>query len=159
MTESVSVRPMRPGEEVDVCALVARVFNEHIAPEFPQEGIEEFFRYARPEGMAQRSRAGETILLAQEANRLVGMLEMRGIDHIALLFVETQGRGIGRQLVDHAFRICRERAPGVRRVSVHASRYAVPIYRRLGFESEGPEQTLNGITFLPMVFRFGRECP
>jgi hypothetical protein len=28
----------------------------------------------------------------------------------------------------------------------------VPIYQRLGFAVEGPEQTVNGITYVPMMF-------
>ncbi|MEW6211822.1 MAG: GNAT family N-acetyltransferase, partial [Acidobacteriota bacterium] len=154
MTAGVLIRLMRPGEEQEVCALVARVFNNFVAAEFPPKGIEEFYRYAQPDAMAQRSKAGDTVLVAEKEGRIVGMLEMRGFDHIAMLFVETQGQGIGRELVEQALKICRDRAPGIEHVRVHASRYAVPIYRRLGFEAEGPERTENGITYLPMLFRF-----
>ena len=153
MTGRVSVRCMLPGEEGEVCALVARVFNEFLAGDFPPEGVDEFFRFARADAMAQRSKAGGTVLVAEEAGRLAGMVELKGFDHIAMLFVETHGRGVGRQLVERALEICR-RGPAVERVSVHTSRYAVPIYRRLGFEAEGPERTENGITYLPMVLEF-----
>jgi GNAT superfamily N-acetyltransferase len=154
MADDLTIRCMRPGEEGEVRALVARVFNEFVAPDFPPEGVGEFFRYARPEAMAERAKAGDTVLVAEDRDRLVGMLELRGLDHIAMLFVETQGRGAGRRLVERALQICREGAPELERVAVHASRYAVPVYRRLGFEAEGPERTENGITYLPMAFRF-----
>jgi ribosomal protein S18 acetylase RimI-like enzyme len=145
---------MKPGDEDEVCALVARVFDSYVAPDFPPAGIEEFYTYAHPEAMAQRSMAGDRVLVVEEGNRIVGMLELKGLDHIAMLFVETKGRGIGRRLVEMALQMCREDAPGVEQVTVHASRHAVPIYRKLGFEAEGPERTENDITYLPMAFRF-----
>jgi hypothetical protein len=36
-------------------------------------------------------------------------------------------------------------------VSVNSSPNAVPIYERLGFASWSPEQTVNGIRFVPML--------
>ncbi len=145
---------MRPGEEGEVCTLVARVFNNFVAPDFPPEGIDEFYRYARPDAMARRSKEAGMVLVAEEDHRIVGMLELKDLDHISMLFVETQGRGVGRELVEQALQICREGAPEVQQVTVHASRYAVSAYGKLGFEADGPEQTENGITYLPMVFRF-----
>ena len=94
------------------------------------------------------------MLVAEEAGRIVGMLELRCSDHIAMLFVEARGQGMGGKLVEQGLAICRESDPGVEEVRVHSSRYAVPIYRALGFEAEGPERTEHGITYLPMVFRF-----
>lgn len=154
MTDRVSIRLMKPGEENEVCALVARVFNEFVASDFSPEGIAEFYRYAQSTAMVQRCKANNKIIVAEENSRIIGMLELKGFDHIAMLFVETQGRGIGRELVEHALQICREGDQSVQQVTVHASQYAAPIYRKLGFEVEGNERTENGITYLPMFFRF-----
>jgi predicted GNAT family N-acyltransferase len=82
------------------------------------------------------------------------MLELRGSDHIAMLFVDDRGRGVGKALVERALQMCKEETEGLEEVKVHASLYAVPIYSKLGFKAEGPEQTENGITFVPMVFRY-----
>jgi GNAT superfamily N-acetyltransferase len=148
------IRSMEKGEEGEVCTLVERVFNEFVAPDYPPEGIEEFFRYAEPEAMAQRVELGDRVLVAEQEGAMVGMIELMGNDHIAMLFVQVRGRGIGRRLVERALLLCREASPPPDEVRVHASRFAVPIYERLGFESEGPERTENGITYLPMVYRF-----
>ena len=145
---------MKPGEENEVCALVARVFNEFVASDFSPEGIAEFYRYAQPTAMVQRCKATNRVLVAEENDRIIGMLELKGFDHIAMLFVEIQGRGVGRELVEQALQICRQGGQAVQRVTVHASQYAAPIYRKLGFEVEGNEQTENGITYLSMFFRF-----
>jgi predicted GNAT family N-acyltransferase len=154
MINRLSIRLMKPGEEAEVSALVARVFDEFVAPDFSPEGIAEFFRYAHPTAMARRCEATNRVLVAEENGRIIGMLEMRGFDHIAMLFVETQGQGVGRDLIERALQVCRKGQPAVRQVTVHASRYAVPIYRKLGFEAEGHERTESGITYRPMVFRF-----
>ncbi len=154
MTGTLGIRRIRPGEEPEVCALVERVFGRFVAPGFPREGIEEFLRYAHPAAMARRRAAGEVVLVAEQDGRIVGMLELRGFAHIALLFSETPGRGVGRALFEEAVLICRGRAEATGQIRAHASRYAVPIYRKLGFQSEGPERTENGITYVPMVARY-----
>jgi GNAT superfamily N-acetyltransferase len=154
VNDRVTIRFMGEGEEHEVCALVARIFDEYVAGDFSTEGIEEFYRYADPGAMAERSREGDTVLLAEDDGQILGMLELKGRNHIAMLFVGDQGRGLGRALVERALQLCREKTDGLEQVSVHASLYAVPIYRKLGFEAEGPKRTENGITYVPMVIRF-----
>lgn len=151
MTGALVIRRIRPGEEGEICGLVERVFSQFVAVEFPQEGIQEFLRYAQPAAMARRCAAGQVVLVAEQGGRIVGMLELRGAAHIALLFVEVPGRGIGRALFEEALLICRSHAGATGQIRTHASRYAVPIYEKLGFGVEGPERTENGITYVPMV--------
>jgi predicted GNAT family N-acyltransferase len=103
--------------------------------------------------MAARCRKGNKVLLAEEEDRMLGMLELKAPDHIAMLFVDDRGRGLGRALVERALQLCREQVEDRGKVSVHASLYAVPIYRKLGFEAEGPQRTENGITYVPMAMR------
>jgi GNAT superfamily N-acetyltransferase len=148
---------MSQGEEQEVCALVARVFDEYVAGDFSAEGVAEFYGYAEPSAMAERIKKGDKVLLAEEQGRILGMLELKVPDHIAMLFVEERGRGVGRALVERALQLCKEETDGAERVSVHASLYAVPIYRKPGFEAEGPARTENGITYVPMVLRLGMD--
>ena len=157
VSDRARIRLMSEGEEHEVCALVARVFDAYVAKDFSTDGVEEFYRYAEPGAMAERSRKGDKVLLAEENGHILGMLELKGTNHIAMLFVDDQGRGLGRALVERALQLCRKEAKGLEQVSVHASLYAVPIYSKLGFEAEGPERTENGITYVPMVIRFGKD--
>ncbi len=157
MSDSISIRPMKLGEEDTVCQLVAGVFNEFVSLDFSTEGVDEFFRYAEPVAMARRMAAGSRVFLAEEDETTMGMVELRGLDHIAMLFVETQGRGVGRALVEQFLKVGRDSGSEVERVSVHASRYSVPFYRKLGFEAEGSERTENGITYLPMFLRLQED--
>lgn len=154
MSELPRIRLMDEGEEPEVCALVARVFDDYVAGDFSPAGVREFYRYAEPRAMAERRRAGNSVLVAEEDGRLLGMLELQGPDQIAMLFVDDRGRGLGRALVERGLQLCREQAVDLEHVRVHASLYAVPIYRKLGFEAEGPRRTENGITYVPMVIRF-----
>jgi predicted GNAT family N-acyltransferase len=151
LEEAITIRALKPGEEAEACRVIARVFDEFVAPEYPAAGVSEFHRYANAEAMAQRITQGELVLVAAENDRIVGVLEMRGHDHLAMLFVEPAGRGIGRKLVEHALVACASRQPRAESIRVHASRYAVPFYLALGFVPEGSERTENGITYLPLV--------
>ena len=79
MTGAAAIWRLNDGEEPEVCALVERIFNECVAPEFSSEGVDAFLRYADPDAMARRRAAGETVLVAEQDDRIVGMLELRVI--------------------------------------------------------------------------------
>ncbi len=123
---------MRPGEESEVCDLVKRVFDEFIAPYYSQEGIDEFFRYAQPDALAQRSQNNHFVLLAVAEGRPVGMLEMRDYGHVSMLFVEAafQRQGISRALLRQALDEGRRHKPDLSQVTVHAAPNSVPASER-----------------------------
>ena len=143
------VRELRQ-EEIDTAlALVWRVFLEYEAPDYTKEGIDAFERSIH-----------ETAYLAQlrwygafEKETLVGVLATRSEGtHIALFFVDGQHhrQGIGRCL----FALAEGRNLSGK-MTVHSSRYAVPVYHRLGFQDTGREQTVSGLLFTPMERRRG----
>lgn len=152
MNDFWTVRPLLPGDEEAACALVRRVFNAFVAPDYEPEGVAEFLRFADPQQMRARASQGSDILLAWVGASLVGVLELRSGDHISLLFVDTifQGRGIARALVEAAIALGRQRIPGLAVVSVNASPNSVMVYEHLGFAPTGPKQTRDGIAFIPM---------
>ena len=152
-------RPMNPGEENEVCRLVARVFRASVAPHYSQEGIDEFLRYVEPEAMASRTRANHFVLVAEQEGKMVGMVEMRHCDHISLLFVEGDFRrqGVAGGLVRGAIETCIRSQSAVDRVTVNSSPNAVEAYKNMGFQPTGPEQTRNGIRFVPMAFGLRRD--
>ena len=152
--DTIMYRFMEPGEEVETMHLVERVFNQFVAPEFVEEGVQEFFRFAHPAAMVARANDGQVVVVAEEGGILLGMIEVRNGSHIALLFVEQRGRGIARQLLLTAVKECLRRHPELTRMTVNSSPYAETIYRKLGFESTGPRQTIIGITHQPMALEF-----
>jgi predicted N-acetyltransferase YhbS len=147
----LTIRPMRPGEEAAVIALVKRVFDETVAPHHSKAGVRQFYTYAAPEPLTARSQSDHVVLVAVQGGTLVGMIEMRRAEHVAMLFVEPQGRGIGRRLLRTALAVSVSRNPGLERVTVHSSPNAVPAYERLGFRAMDQERELNGIRFIPMA--------
>lgn len=156
MEDRTIVRGLEKGEEEVVCSLSRRIFDEFVGGDFPREGVEEFYRYADPEAMRERIRNGGAVFVAVEGDRILGMIEIRGAGHVAELFVEERGRGLGRRLFDRARRHCLERADGSLTMTVNSSLFAVPIYEKLGFSALGPATTTNGITYVPMAMELER---
>ena len=145
---------MEAGEEQQVCDLVVRVFTDFVAPLYSPEGVHEFLTYAAdPDRLRDRLQANHFVLVAELQERIVGAIEIRNNDHISLFFVdgESQRKGIGKELWRRALDICLANRPGLSKITVHSSPNAVAAYRRLGFQAEGPEQTVNGIRFVPMA--------
>ena len=148
--EPTVYREMYDGEEAAVCALVEYVFNALVAPEYGREGIEEFFRFASPGAMAGRVRSGGFVLLASQAQNLVGMLEFAPPDRIALLFVSVRRQGIARELLVRAVNRAKSENATLSKINVHSSPYAQAAYRRMGFHPSGKVTTAHGIRYIPM---------
>jgi GNAT superfamily N-acetyltransferase len=152
MNADIRYRFMQKGEEAQVCSLVASVFNEFVAPDFGAEGIAEFFKFANPLAMAGRAGTEQVVVVAEQGSDLVGIIEIRKGDHIAMLFVSLRGQGIAKELVNRAVEECRKRRPDLKRITVNSSPFAEPVYVKMGFISTGPFQKMNGITFMPMAW-------
>jgi GNAT superfamily N-acetyltransferase len=148
--ETIVYEEMKPGEEAAVCELVERVFNEFVAPDYGQEGVEEFFRFANPPAMAERIRSGGFVLLARQEEKLVGVLEFALPDRIAMLFVALRQHGIAKQLLARAIDKALSENPVLLKVTVHSSPYAEVAYRKMGFHRTANVKTVHGIKYIPM---------
>ena len=151
----ISYQSTANGEEAELSDMIARVFNQFVAHEYPPKGIEEFFDYIQPQALRERAEQRHFILVAKSEGKIVGMIEIRGCDHISLWFVDSrfQHQGIGRELWAQALAWSRSRWLGVKEITVNSSSYAVKIYEQLGFETRGPQETIKWISFYPMVLR------
>ena len=149
----LTYRTMQPEEADRAAELVSRTFLEFVAPAYPAEGTQTFLTYAGADPLRERLAAGAVTLIALEGDDLVGMIEMRRLDHISLLFVDGQhqGRGIARELTRRALAIARAADPALTRVTVNSSPNAVEAYRRLGFQLTDDLQQQNGIIYQPMA--------
>jgi GNAT superfamily N-acetyltransferase len=144
---------MKPGEEFLVSVFVWQVFEEFEAPEYSQEGIDEFLSYIAPQKLAVRYVSNRFfILCCKDSDELVGIVAIRDGSHISLLFVDKQWHrhGIARQLLKLAVEKCLATNSDLQSITVNSSPYAVAIYERLGFKKTGNEQVKNGIRFTPM---------
>jgi GNAT superfamily N-acetyltransferase len=153
----VRYRPMATGEETAVLGLVMRGFAGYVRPDCTEAGAAEFTRTVR--SFVLDRPAGHVITVAESDGRLVGMIDVRDACHISLFFVErdSQGRGIGRALLETALSRARTTDPDLRAITVNSSPWAVPIYTSLEFVRVGPEQEREGIRFVPMERRLPGE--
>ncbi len=141
----MEIRELPPAEFGEVIRLAKKVFMMFEAPEYSEEGIQNFVKTLDDPGFLAMLR----VYGAYDRGQLAGMLATRsGGDHIALFFVDSrrQRQGVGRRLFDRA---CQDNSSG--RMTVNSSPYATEIYHHLGFTDTDSEQTVSGIRFTPMV--------
>ncbi len=141
---------MRLGEESAVCEMVAQVFHELVAPDYDQEGIEEFFSFVNPIRMAKRIHSGGFVFVARQSGKPVGALELVPPDRIALLFVVLRKQGIAKELLARAIEKARSENPALSRLTVHSSPYAAAVYQKMRFRRTGHATTEHGIRYIPM---------
>ena len=129
--------------------LIWKTFLEYEAPEYSQEGIEEFKKsiYDK-EWLHAREFYG-----AYEDDNLLGVIATKDKSHIALFFVDGRchRRGIGRKLFEKALE---ENDKDY--FTVNSSPYAKEVYEHLGFECVEDMQCVNGIRFYPMTMKVKR---
>ena len=136
----------------ETLSLVREVFLEYEAPDYSDEGVEEFMRFI--ESKAIKEMLSEKIMriwTCENDGIIIGMLAggiKEGKNHIFLLFVDKRyhRKGIARQLLNM---MTEQSNPS--EIRVNSSPYAVEVYRRLGFSDIDTEQTVNGLRFTPMI--------
>lgn len=146
------IRLLEGSDIIPVMDMVWKVFLEFIAPDYSQEGIDEFKKFIDPDFITGKMVSGEFKLWgAFDNEKPVGIAAIKPPLHIALLSVDKRyhRQGIARKLFKTALRD-KTRTYGHDKITVNASPYAVDIYRRLGFHPTDKEQMANGIRFTPM---------
>lgn len=143
-----NIRKLESFETESALDLVNKVFMEYEAPDYSEEGIEEFNKSMRDEEYLSKL----CMYGAFADERLIGVIATRSEGtHIALFFVDSdfQGKGVGRSLFQTVVADCNSN-----RITVNSSPYAVPIYKKLGFTETDTEQAVNGLRFTPMEYKF-----
>lgn len=148
----MQIQPAELGQADAVVALVHRVFDEFIAPDYPDEGVAHFYANVTVDGLVKAIREDEIVMLAIVDDMLAGVVQVLNETHITWLYVDRtfHGRGIGRKLVLSAVGQIRERTPEAAVITLNSSPYAVSIYRRMGFEPGGSEKIKDGVRMTPM---------
>ena len=143
-----NIRKLESIETKTALVLVNRVFMEYEAPDYTEEGVGEFNKTMRDEEYLSKL----CMYGAFAHEKLIGVIATRSEGtHIALFFVDGgfQGKGVGRSLFQTVLADCESN-----RITVNSSPYAVPIYKKLGFTETDTEQTVNGLRFTPMEYKF-----
>ena len=151
MNNAVSYRLMKPGEEDVTFSMLDRGFNAYIRDDFTPDGVKEFYRAIRD--MVFNHPQDHFILVAESEGHIVGMIDVKENHHVSIFFVEPSRmrKGIGRGLLSHAITLCQQAEPNLSAIEVHSSPWAVPVYGKLGFDTDGDEQNSHGIRYTRMI--------
>lgn len=139
----MEIRKISKEEIKDALDLVWKVFLEYEAPDYTEEGIEEFKRSIDDTNWVN----AREFYGAFSENKLLGIIATKDISHIALFFVDGRyhNQGIGRKLYNKV-----ELLNNKGYFTVNSSPYAHEIYKHLGFVDTDTEQCIKGLRFYPM---------
>ncbi len=141
MMSNLTIKSLSKADIETALNLVWKVFLEFEAPDYTQEGIDEFYRSIHDEDYL----AALSLYGAFMNEELVGIIATRsGGKHIALFFVDGKyhRQGIGKQLFQSV---------KTDKMTVNSSPYAVPVYSKFGFKPVNTEQVIKGLRFTPMA--------
>ena len=145
--EQIQIIKLTKKEIPEALRLVWNVFLKFEAPEYSQEGIENFKSFIDSEKMI----GGLEMYGALVNEKVVGVAATRDQgNHIALFFVDSRyhRRGIGRKLFETVHKYSTSDC-----ITVNSSPYAVPVYHKLGFLDTDSERKVNGIRYIPMTYQ------
>ncbi|MBU3182591.1 GNAT family N-acetyltransferase [Clostridium psychrophilum] len=134
--------------------LVWRVFQEFEAPDYSEQGIEEFRKFISYNSIIEQFDTAELYLWGCiDNNDLTGVIATRGINHICMMFVnkEYHRQGIARSLFQTVEERCKS-VGNIKKITVNSSPYAIKVYHHLGFINIDEELNVNGIRFTPMSY-------
>jgi len=143
----MQIRKLTESEIPDALNLIWEVFLQFEAPEYPEEGVQNFKRVIDGQNITHSF----TMYGAFSGRKLVGVAATRNEgNHVALFFVDRNyhGRGIGRKLFKEVLQ-----GSTSDRITVNSSPFAVEVYRRLGFTATDAEKLSDGIRYTPMVYK------
>ena len=139
----MEIRKIKKEEMPIAVDLIWRTFLEFEAPDYTEEGINEFKRSINDKKwMSQRDFWG-----AFDNGVMLGVIATLEYKHISLFFVDGRyhRQGIGKMLYN---KVCELNETGT--YTVNSSPYARKIYEHLGFVYTDKKQCVSGLIFYPM---------
>jgi GNAT superfamily N-acetyltransferase len=149
------VRPATRADAEGISVLTTALAERHIVGDCSAEGSARLLAAMQPGPTRERLASGHRTWVAEidaapGSADLVGVACVRLPAHLYHLFVadHVQRRGVARVLLDAVVAGIADQPHGD--LTVNASRYALPAYRRLQFEPAGEERSTLGIPSIPM---------
>lgn len=141
----------------DIMQLAWKTFLQFEAKDYSEEGIQNFNNFVTDHTLYKMFVSGVyQVVIALEDKKIVGMISLRDVTHISLLFVDAQyhKKGIGRALVVYMGEHLKNEE-GYSRMTVNAAPYALGFYHKLGFVDLDTEKENDGIRYTPMELKIG----
>ena len=140
----IEIKQLVNKEKDEALLFTKRVYIESKDESYSEKGIKTFCNFVDNKEITKSFK----IYGAFEDNVLKGIIATDSQKrHISLFFVDksSQGKGIGRELMTIVVNNNENSY-----ITVNSSRYAVPIYEKLGFVKMEEEKEQDGLKFTPM---------
>ena len=135
----------------NISNLVYGLSAKYIAHEFTLDGAETLLNSMKSDAIEKYIQSGYRYHVAEIDGRVVGVVGVRDNSHLYHLFVAEayQHQGIARKLWQVALEACLCKGnPG--KFTVNSSKYALPVYQKLGFVTQSEPEEKNGVVSIPM---------
>ncbi len=145
------IRKLEDADFEEASRMIFHTFYKYILPTYTTEGVEFFRDTTSPMSFKMNTFDGSVTLYgAFLENTLVGVIGKRGTNHICLFFThkDYMGKGIGKKLFNYFLSTTKKEIP----VTVNASDFGIPIYKKLGFIKAGERKEENGTVYTHMKY-------
>ena len=145
------IENFKAGEEYEISELIRNVYDKFVASDYTKEGNDFFYNFIKPEKILDRFLMKIDAVLVAKNNKLItGVLTIKNLSHISLLFVHNDyhSRGIAKKLLSEY--ITRIDGKGLNAITVYSSPYSQNIYKKLGFIPYSEMLEAKGIKYFPM---------
>ncbi len=151
-SDGFTIKRLTEREEINAAFKLAEdVFMQFEAPVFSKRGTDSFLEYLWGEQIRQMLSEGSFAVWGCYCkDTLIGMMALRGGEHISLAFVRADfhRKGAGRMLYSAAKKHALE--TGGKAITVNASDFGIPFYRAVGFKETDMQLMADGILYTPM---------
>ena len=140
----MEIKQLLNNEKDEALLFAKKVYIECKDDSYSEQGIETFCNFVDNKEITKSFK----VYGAFEDNILKGLIATDSQkSHICLFFVDkvSQGKGIGKELMKAVINNNENSY-----ITVNSSRYAVPIYKNLGFIKTEEEKEQDGLKFTPM---------
>jgi GNAT superfamily N-acetyltransferase len=147
----LKIRTAKPDDSGRISKLLCELTAKFVANEFSAYGRHLLLDSMKPDMITKNIQSGFRYHLAEFDDQLVGVVAVRDNSHLFHFFVaeQYQRQGIAKQLWNTAMRVCIDEGnPG--EYTVNSSRYALDVYKALGFVTGAAAQEKDGVVFYPM---------
>lgn len=147
----LTIRKLEDPDFEEASRMIFHTFYKYILPTYTTEGVEFFRDITSPLSFKMNTFDGSiTLYGAFLEGALVGVIGKKGDNHICLFFThkDYMGQGIGKKLFGYFLTTTDKSKP----VTVNASDFGIPVYKKLGFVKTGERKEENGTVYTPMKY-------
>lgn len=155
----MNITKIENSELKEALTLIWDVFEKFESPDYVEEGIKEFKNFISYNSIIKEVDNGQLDFWGSfDNNKLIGVICTRNTNHICMFFVDKNyhKQGIGRSLFNIIKDNCKK-DKNITTITVNSSPYATGFYHKMGFTDTKEEQTVNGIRFVPMIYKLSEK--